>query len=350
MDLSREQRLIVQATYDVFRETGRWPSVDAIDRVADERWEIDAFAVLKTLPRDVALVDARHLREDQEVKLRVAAIAGCEDSGADVELFLHAVRWLAEKERSFRPVSRHAAEQVAVTSEQFAADLASEGIRVDRVGLAKGYILTSIENVTWGGSFDIDGESGRWQINLRRNIRPYRRVETLADYLATRRRVEEAAAEEMLGGPGSASVGTVPGEQPGDRRRYVFIAMPFGAPWSETIHATIVKACESLDSEGVVLHWQRADEIARPGKITDQIVDAINACDAMVADLSGLNANVIYEVGFAHSNSTPVVLLNQDPETSPFDLRDMRQIAYVVERADECLPQLVGQLRAALGV
>ena len=350
MELGREQRLIVQATYDVFRETGRWPSVDTIDRLADERWGIDAFAVLRTLPPDVALVDARHLREDQEVKLRVGAIAGCDNSRSDVELFLHAVRWLAEKERSFRPVSEHAAEQISVTSEQFAADLAAEGIRVDAKGLRKVYILANLENVTWGGSVDIDGESGKWQINLRRNIRPYRRVETLPDYLATRRRVEEAAAEEMLGGPGATPPVVLTEADADVRRRYVFIAMPFGELWSDGVHATIVRACESLGSEGVVLHWQRADEIARPGRITDQIVDAINACDAMVADLSGMNANVVYEVGFAHSNSTPVVLLNQNPESSPFDLRDMRQIAYTVERPDECLGRLVLQLRAALGV
>ena len=68
----------------------------------------------------------------------------------------------------------------------------------------------------------------------------------------------------------------------------------------------------------------------------------------MVADLSGLNANVIDELGFAHANSTPVVLLSQDPEASPFDLRDMRQIRYSVERLDDCLAQLILQLRAAL--
>ena len=33
----------------------------------------------------------------------------------------------------------------------------------------------------------------------------------------------------------------------------------------------ISRACESLDAEGLTLHWQRADEIARPGKITEQL-------------------------------------------------------------------------------
>lgn len=105
MELTQDQRLIVQATYDIFRESGRWPSVDAVDRLADDRWEIDAFAVLRTLAGEIALIDARHLREDQEVKLRVGAIARCENSQSDLELFVHAVRWLAEKERSFHPAS-----------------------------------------------------------------------------------------------------------------------------------------------------------------------------------------------------------------------------------------------------
>ena len=63
------------------------------------------LSVLRTLTGEIALVDARHLREDQEVKLRVGAIARCENSRSDLELFVHAVRWLAEKERSFRPAS-----------------------------------------------------------------------------------------------------------------------------------------------------------------------------------------------------------------------------------------------------
>lgn len=347
--MSRNQRLVVQATYDIFRETGRWPTVDAIDRLADERWGIDGFEVLRSLPPEAVLVDARHLREDQEVKLPVGAIAECENSASDLELFVHAVRWLAEKERSFRPTSQHSAEQIQVTSEQFSADLATEGIRVDAVGLRKVYILTSIENLTWGGSFDIDGESGKWMIHLRRNIRPYRRVDSLAEYLETRQRVAVAAENEARRRYESPpAVDVEPSNSAEDRRRYVFIAMPFQTSWSRAVHACIARACQSLDAEGLALHWQRADEIARPGRITEQIVDAITACDAMVADLSGMNANVIYELGYAHANSTPVVLLNQDPDASPFDLRDMRQIPYSVDRLDDCLAQLILHLRAAL--
>lgn len=149
MALTTDQLRIAQAVYDVFREHGEWPIVDAIDRLADERWEIDAFDVLRSFPGRVGLVDRLHLRDDQAVKLQVRAIAACDNSHDDLQLFVRAVRWLAEKERSFRPTSMHAAQQVRVTSEQVSEDLAREGMAIDSVASAKVYSLAEIERLTW---------------------------------------------------------------------------------------------------------------------------------------------------------------------------------------------------------
>lgn len=196
MKLDKNQQRIVAATYEVFRSSGRWPSVEVIDRFADSHWELDAFPVIQSLPSSVALIDRIHLREDQPIKLRLAAIATCGDSSADLELFVRALRWLVEHERAFWPSSLHAAEQLRVSSEQFVADMAAERLELDSIALRKVYELASIEGVTSGGSFDIEDESGRWEINLTRAIRPYRRVETLADYFAIRERLDAAADEE----------------------------------------------------------------------------------------------------------------------------------------------------------
>ena len=149
MKLNEDQQRIVAATYEVFRGSGRWPSVEAIDRFVDSHWELDAFPVIQSLPSSVALIDRIHLREDQPIKLRLAAIATCADSSADLELFVRALRWLVEHERAFWPSSPHAAEQLRVSSEQFVADMAAEGLELDAVALRKVYELASIERVSW---------------------------------------------------------------------------------------------------------------------------------------------------------------------------------------------------------
>lgn len=358
MKLDKNQQRIVAATYEVFRGSGRWPSVEAIDRFVDSHWELDAFPVIQSLPSSVALIDRMHLREDQPIKLRLAAIATCPNSSADLELFVRALRWLVEHERAFWPSSPHAAEQLRVSSEQFVADMAAEGLELDAVALRKVYELASIEGVTSGGSFDIEGESRRWEINLTRAIRPYRRVQTLADYFAIRERLDAAAAEETrhaVALPFAADTGESPTMAPftpasaSAEKPYVFIAMPFGEPWSDAVHACIEQACEKLRSEGLALRWQRADEIARPGRITEQIIDAITTADVVIADISGLNPNVIYELGYAHASGATLLLLSQNPGASPFDLRDLRQIRYQPERPEECLTELGLQLSAALG-
>jgi hypothetical protein len=72
--LTADQQRVIQAVYDVFRESGEWPVVDAIDRIADERWDLDSYAVLRSIPEDLAQFDRRVLRDDTGIRLRVRAI------------------------------------------------------------------------------------------------------------------------------------------------------------------------------------------------------------------------------------------------------------------------------------
>ena len=65
--------------------------------------------------------------------------------------------------------------------------------------------------------------------------------------------------------------------------------------------------------------------------IVKKLLDRIKSCDFCIADLTGSNLNVFYEVGFAMALEKPVILLTQDLETVPFDLRGLKTIQY--ERA-----------------
>ena len=65
------------------------------------------------------------------------------------------------------------------------------------------------------------------------------------------------------------------------------------------------------------------------GRITDQLIAQIQDSRLCVADLTGLNANVMYEVGFAHALNKPVILVTRDRlDNLPFDLLLHRAFSY----------------------
>ena len=75
----------------------------------------------------------------------------------------------------------------------------------------------------------------------------------------------------------------------------------------------------------------RADaDIFGTGKIIDQIWDGINAAKVLVAELTGRNPNVFYELGLAHALDKPVVLISSNEDDVPFDLKHIRVIYYNV--------------------
>lgn len=71
----------------------------------------------------------------------------------------------------------------------------------------------------------------------------------------------------------------------------------------------------------------RADQIAVPGTITEQIAQGIADAEVVIADLSGRNVNVYYELGLAHAWRKPTVLLVDVVASLPFDLSHERVIS-----------------------
>jgi hypothetical protein len=76
----------------------------------------------------------------------------------------------------------------------------------------------------------------------------------------------------------------------------------------------------------VGLRVERADRDATPGPITSRLLRSMLASRVIVADLSGRNPNVFYELCFAHSFGLPVVILVDFAENLPFDVKNERVI------------------------
>jgi len=72
----------------------------------------------------------------------------------------------------------------------------------------------------------------------------------------------------------------------------------------------------------------RADEIYGPRPIMSDIWQSIRESVLVIADLTGRNPNVLYELGLAHAIQKPVILLTQTIDDVPFDLRHVRVLVY----------------------
>jgi len=139
-----------------------------------------------------------------------------------------------------------------------------------------------------------------------------------------------------------------PGAQPAARgRRKCFVVMPFGKDDLQVVYEDFVKPF--LES-GCDLDCQRGDDVFGSSVVMDDIRHSIDDADIIVADLTGKNANVFYEVGICHALDKPVLLMAQSIDDVPFDLRHRRVLLYEYSpRGCKRLEKMLGEnLRAML--
>jgi nucleoside 2-deoxyribosyltransferase len=105
-----------------------------------------------------------------------------------------------------------------------------------------------------------------------------------------------------------------------------FLALPFNK--SSPLYQQIGSALASSGIQPV------SPEAAASGAVlSEHVQSAIRSADVVVADLTGKNPYVLFEVGVAFGLGKPVLLLSQEPLTDvPFDLK-AHQIA--VYRPDD---------------
>lgn len=72
----------------------------------------------------------------------------------------------------------------------------------------------------------------------------------------------------------------------------------------------------------------RADDLLNQQNILIDIVESISNSNLIIAELTGLNPNVFYELGLSHGLKKDVILLTQDIKELPFDLKSYRVISY----------------------
>jgi nucleoside 2-deoxyribosyltransferase len=160
---------------------------------------------------------------------------------------------------------------------------------------------------------------------------------------------QEALAQQAL--KVNEALRLKPGElvfgRPAERSQFksdIFMIMPFADEF-RSVYTDLVKPLVA-DLKLTVL---RGDEfLSSRGVIIEDVWAALNACRLVIADITGGNDNVFYELGIAHTLNKPAILITQArmPEEVPFDIRHLRYIAY--ENSETGLPKLRTDLQAAV--
>jgi nucleoside 2-deoxyribosyltransferase len=105
----------------------------------------------------------------------------------------------------------------------------------------------------------------------------------------------------------------------------VFVIAPFDAE-GRRVHDTVQRAIEEAGFRVI----QSRDAILPGAEMTSDILDSIRQADLIIADLSRQNANVLYEVGFAHAlRKSTILLFNIKSDYSlPSDLAGLQYVVY----------------------
>jgi len=134
-------------------------------------------------------------------------------------------------------------------------------------------------------------------------------------------------------------------------RKICFVISPIGDKGSETADRSdqvfnfiIQPIAQECGYDAV-----RADQIDKPGVITSQIISHILADPLVIADLTGYNPNVFYELALCHAFRRPVVQIMQEGHPLPFDVAGQRTVFLDHKHlgsVDQAKKKLTAQIKA----
>lgn len=115
-----------------------------------------------------------------------------------------------------------------------------------------------------------------------------------------------------------------------EKTKKAFVISPIGQKGTDTRrHADMVyNSVLAPVFESTPYALLRADAMSKPGIITNDIVNEIVRSDLCVADMTGLNPNVFYELGIAHAAKRPTIHLASTATVLPFDNLGYRAIIF----------------------
>jgi hypothetical protein len=105
-----------------------------------------------------------------------------------------------------------------------------------------------------------------------------------------------------------------------------FVIMPFAAGFDDVYESIKAGVEGALATSGG--RCFRLDESRPAGRITDRLLKELQSASLCVADLTGARPNVMWETGYAMALGKPIIIVTQNLQDVPFDLKDMQSLHY----------------------
>lgn len=106
-------------------------------------------------------------------------------------------------------------------------------------------------------------------------------------------------------------------------RDLCFVLMPF-RPNFDTLYSAIIKPTMTE----MEIKCKRGDEKYGTKSVISDIWQCIQRAGVIIADLTGQNPNVLYELGLCHAINKDVIIITQNRDDIPFDLLHLKYIKY----------------------
>ncbi len=124
-----------------------------------------------------------------------------------------------------------------------------------------------------------------------------------------------------------------------ENKPMVFVIMPFSEDYMALYEELKIQFGDEFD-------FKNAGDLDNQQNILQDIVEGIYQSSVIIADLTGLNANVFYELGLAHAMNKKVIIITQDIGELPFDIKSYRANEYSLKFNK--LPILIDELKKLL--
>jgi transcriptional regulator with XRE-family HTH domain len=122
---------------------------------------------------------------------------------------------------------------------------------------------------------------------------------------------------------------------------HIFVAMPFAKDMDDVFYYGIQQPVHAVG-----FLCERVDQDRFIGDILDRVKKKIETAVVVIAELSGANANVYLEVGYAWGKERPTILLVKDGQELKFDVRGQRCLKYErIKDLEEALKEELKELK-----
>lgn len=132
--------------------------------------------------------------------------------------------------------------------------------------------------------------------------------------------------------------------EPRDNR--CFVLRPFGPEQQNVWDLAIRPAVEAVGLEA----WDGQEERLGSNIVHRDISHLVWHSKLIIAELTGRNPNVMYELGMAHAAKKPVILLLEKGDVPPFDVTHIRYLRYDKFHLHALKLDLISRIRATLAV